>query len=179
MKAGLKNVGIMFLMTDAQIPNEHFLVLINDLLASGEVPELFPDDEVENIIAGVRNEVKFIYLNKFLTIALIRVIIFVMQVKGSGQLDTRENCWRFFIERVRRQLKVVLCFSPVGTTLRVRSRKFPAIINCTSINWFHEWPQEALISVSKRFLEELQSLPVWLFYFFTIAISKYVLSKKL
>jgi dynein heavy chain len=56
LKAGLKNVGIMFLMTDAQISSEHFLVLINDLLASGEVPDLFADDDVENIIAGVRNE---------------------------------------------------------------------------------------------------------------------------
>lgn len=58
MKSGLKNVGIMFLMTDAQVPNEHFLVLINDMLASGEVPDLFPDDEVENVISGVRNEVQ-------------------------------------------------------------------------------------------------------------------------
>lgn len=131
LKAGLKNVGIMFLMTDAQIPNEQFLVLINDMLASGEIPDLFPDDEVENIIGGVRNE-----------------------VKGAGLVDTRENCWKFFIDRVRRQLKVVLCFSPVGATLRVRSRKFPAIINCTSINWFHEWPQEALVSVSLNFLRD-------------------------
>lgn len=137
LKTGLKNVGIMFLMTDAQIPNEQFLVLINDMLASGEVPDMFPDDEIENIIAGVRNE-----------------------VKGAGMLDTRENCWKFFIDRVRKQLKVVLCFSPVGNTLRIRSRKFPAIINCTQINWFHEWPQEALISVSLRFLQELNALPV-------------------
>nr|CAD7197237.1 unnamed protein product [Timema douglasi] len=136
LKAGLKNVGIMFLMTDAQVPNEHFLVLINDLLSTGEVPDLFPDDTVENILAGVRNE-----------------------VKGAGQPDTRENCWKFFIDRVRRQLKVVLCFSPVGSTLRVRARKFPAIITSTAINWFHEWPQEALISVSIRFLEELDVLP--------------------
>ncbi|KAJ8682461.1 hypothetical protein QAD02_018253 [Eretmocerus hayati] len=135
-KSGLKNIGIMFLMTDAQVPDEHFLVMINDMLASGEIPDLFPDDEVENIIAGVRNE-----------------------VKGAGILDSRENCWKFFIDRVRRQLRVVLCFSPVGSTLRVRSRKFPAIINCTAINWFHEWPQEALISVSKRFLQELKELP--------------------
>lgn len=137
LKAGMKNVGIMFLMTDAQISNEIFLVIINDLLSSGEIPDLFPDDEVENIISGVRNE-----------------------VKGAGLVDSRENCWKFFIDRVRRQLKVVLCFSPVGVTLRVRSRKFPAIITCTQINWFHEWPQEALMSVSLRFLQELTVLPV-------------------
>nr|P39057.1 RecName: Full=Dynein beta chain, ciliary [Heliocidaris crassispina]BAA00827.1 dynein beta-heavy chain [Heliocidaris crassispina] len=135
MKAGLKNIGTVFLMTDAQVSDEKFLVLINDLLASGEIPDLFADDEVENIIGGVRNE-----------------------VKGMGLQDTRENCWKFFIDRLRRQLKTVLCFSPVGTTLRVRSRKFPAVVNCTSIDWFHEWPQEALVSVSKRFLDEVELL---------------------
>lgn len=90
----------------------------------------------------------------------VLLIITVAQVKGAGLLDTRENCWKFFIDRVRKQLKFVLCFSPVGSTLRVRARKFPALVNSTSINWFHEWPQEALISVSKRFLQELEVLPV-------------------
>ena len=55
--------------------------------------------------------------------------------------------------------QVVLCFSPVGNTLRVRGRKFPALVNCTCIDWFHEWPQEALISVSMRFLNELEIVP--------------------
>ena len=57
-------------------------------------------------------------------------------------------------------VQVVLCFSPVGSTLRVRSRKFPAIVNCTSIDWFHEWPEEALVSVSSRFLSEVELIPV-------------------
>lgn len=35
IKAGVKNVGTMFLMTDAQVADERFLVLVNDLLASG------------------------------------------------------------------------------------------------------------------------------------------------
>jgi len=45
-------------MTDAQVADEKFLVLINNLLASGEIPDLFSDDEVENIVTMVRNEVK-------------------------------------------------------------------------------------------------------------------------
>ena len=48
----------------------------------------------------------------------------------------------------------------MGATLRVRSRKFPAVVNCTSIDWFHEWPEEALVSVSARFLEEVELLTV-------------------
>lgn len=35
IKAGVKNIGTMFLMTDAQVADEKFLVLVNDLLASG------------------------------------------------------------------------------------------------------------------------------------------------
>ena len=57
-------------------------------------------------------------------------------------------------------LQVVLCFSPVGDTLRVRCRNFPAVVNCTSIDWFHEWPEEALVSVSHRFLEDVELLTV-------------------
>jgi len=135
IKAGQKSIGVVFLMTDAQVADEKFLVLINDLLASGEIPGLFPDDQMEEIIGSLRKE-----------------------VKQTGVEDTRENCWKFFIDKVRRLLKVVLCFSPVGATLRVRSRKFPAITNCTSINWFHEWPEEALKSVAKRFLADVDLL---------------------
>ncbi|XP_035888860.1 dynein heavy chain 9, axonemal isoform X2 [Phyllostomus discolor] len=135
LKAGVKNLSTVFLMTDAQVANEKFLVLINDLLASGEVPDLYSDDEVENIINNMKNE-----------------------VKSQGLVDNRENCWKFFIERVRRQLKVTLCFSPVGNKLRVRSRKFPAIVNCTTIDWFHKWPQQALESVSLRFLQNTESI---------------------
>lgn len=35
LKTGVKNQPTALLLTDAQIPDEHFLVVINDLLASG------------------------------------------------------------------------------------------------------------------------------------------------
>ncbi|NXL59531.1 DYH17 protein, partial [Chordeiles acutipennis] len=131
IKAVVKNIPTVFLMTDSQVAEESFLVLINDFLASGEVPGLFQDDDMESIISAMRPQVKLL-----------------------GLQDTRENCWKLFIEKVRRQLKVILCFSPVGSTLRVRARRFPAIVSCTAIDWFHEWPEDALVSVSSRFLEE-------------------------
>jgi dynein heavy chain len=49
-----------------------------------------------------------------------------------------------------------LCFSPVGDAFRNRARKFPALINCTVIDWFHPWPEEALLSVANKFLEEIE-----------------------
>ena len=97
IKAGLKNIGIVFLLTDAQVPDEKFLVVINDLLASGEIPDLFADDELDNVINGIRNE-----------------------VKSAGLQDTKENCWSFFIDRVRRMLKVSMY---IGSVLRMSITK--------------------------------------------------------
>ena len=38
--------------------------------------------------------------------------------------------------------------------MRVRARKFPGIINATSIDWFHPWPRDALIDVANKFLHD-------------------------
>ena len=53
---------------------------------------------------------------------------------------------------MRANLHVILCFSPIGEPIRVRTRRFPALVNCVVIDWFQPWPEEALQSVSKRFL---------------------------
>lgn len=58
----------------------------------------------------------------------------------------------FLIDRVRYNLHLVLCCSPVGSTLRQRSRKFPTLVNCCTIDWFHPWEKSALVSVAIKFL---------------------------
>jgi hypothetical protein len=40
-RAGLKGEGLLFLFTDSQVVDERMLVYVNDLLASGEIPDLF------------------------------------------------------------------------------------------------------------------------------------------
>jgi len=48
----------MFILTDGQISDNKFLMYINDLLASGYVPELFLKDEIDGILGKVRGEAK-------------------------------------------------------------------------------------------------------------------------
>lgn len=135
MKAGLKNINCCYLMTDAQVADEKFLVLINDFLATGHVSNLFAPEEVVEIAGNMVNE-----------------------AKQAGLKDTPENCYNFFIEKVRRNLKMILCFSPVGPTLKTRTRKFPALLNSTTIDFLFDWPREALKSVSMRFLSNIEVL---------------------
>ncbi len=134
-KAGTKGTPVTFLMTDNQIVKEAFLVYINDLLSTGYIADLFTAEDKEAFSNAVRNE-----------------------CKAAGILDTMENLWDFFINKVRKYLHVVLCFSPVGDKFRIRARQFPALVNCTMFDWFHGWPSEALVSVAQRFLADVPNI---------------------
>lgn len=125
----------MFLFTDSQITNERFLVAMNDLLASGNIPDLYATDEMDNIVNAM-----------------------VSRVKAAGLTPDRPTCWNYFIQTVKRNLHVVLCFSPVGEDFRTRAKRFPALVNCTVIDWFQPWPKDALHSVGVKFLKEIEGI---------------------
>lgn len=98
MKAGPKEDPILFLFTEGQITNERFLVYINDLLSSGEIADLYTLDEKEAMINNVRGK-----------------------VKSEGKPDTKENCWSWFVDSIKKNLHMSICFSPVGD-MRRRAR---------------------------------------------------------
>jgi len=78
------------------------------------------------------------------------------EAKSNGYADTPEQLFQFFLDKVRAKLHLGLCFSPVGDAFRFRARKFPGVISCTSLDWFHEWPREALTDVAQRFLADVE-----------------------
>ena len=132
-KAGVRpGIPVVFMLTDSVIVEEKFLVFVNDLLSSGYIPDLFTQEEYDGIFAALRNE-----------------------AKAAGVAETRDNMMEFFLTRVRANLHIVLCFSPVGDQFRIRARQFPGICNCTTIDWFHPWPKNALVSVATEYLKDL------------------------
>lgn len=73
---------------------------------------------------------------------------------SAGTVDTWDNLYSFFLGRVRDKLHVCLCFSPVGAKFSRRAQQFPGLINGCTIDWFLSWPEEALTSVSGKFIDE-------------------------
>ncbi len=120
----------VYMVTDSQIKTESFLIPINDMLNSGWISDLFAKEDFDALIGNIRGE-----------------------AKGNGIPDNIESLLSYFFDRFKKQLKIILCFSPVGDIMRVRARKFPGIINSTSIDWFHPWPRDALIDVAFKFLQ--------------------------
>ena len=142
LKTILKGAGagaspMTFLFSDTQIKNETFVEDINNMLNSGEVPNIFPSDERAAICESVRPFAKAIY--------------------GKAAVDMgAQELYAFFISRVKQNLHIVLAFSPIGDAFRDRLRKFPALINCCTIDWFTAWPSDALVAVAQRFLSTVK-----------------------
>lgn len=67
----------------------------------------------------------------------------------QGQ-QTKLNLYDAYLTRVKQNLHVVLCMSPSGTQLRTRLRKFPSLVNCCSIDYILDWPEEALVNVGRQ-----------------------------
>ena len=44
---------------------------------------------------------------------------------------------------------MIIAMSPLGEIFRSRIRKFPSLVNCCTIDWFSEWPEEALLGVGR------------------------------
>jgi dynein heavy chain len=90
------------------------------LFHSGEVAGLLPKDELDMIVNDIRP---------------------IMKQQSPGTPDTWENLYAFFLNRVRDNLHMVLCFSPVGNKFSRRAQQFPGLINGCTIDWcaFPAW----------------------------------------
>ena len=129
--------SVTFILTDAEIKFETFLEAINSMLATGEIPGLFIKEDRD-------------------IIPLQQKTVYMKEAGTKGEDPSPTLLWNYFINRVKDCLHTVLCFSPVGNKFRERSQKFPSLFSQCNIDWFLAWPEEALISVSEKFLKEFK-----------------------
>lgn len=129
MNSGGVGKDFVFLLTEGQIKSEIFLNDIDSLLNSGEVPNLFTVEERQEIIEMTRLAAQG--GNRNLDISVLSILA-------------------YFVNRCKEKLHVMLCFSPIGDTFRIRLRLYPSLVNCCTIDWFEVWPEDALEQVALR-----------------------------
>ncbi|XP_040982062.1 LOW QUALITY PROTEIN: dynein heavy chain 10, axonemal [Aquila chrysaetos chrysaetos] len=136
LKLGIENKSMVFLFTDAHVAEESFLELINNMLTSGMVPALFPDDEKDTILSQIGDE-----------------------ATKAGMNPAKESVWQYFVNKCASNLHIVLGMSPVGESLRTWCRNFPGLVNNTGIDWFLPWPPQALYAVAQSFVGNSTRIP--------------------
>ena len=58
------------------------------------------------------------------------------------------NMFGQYLLRVKANIHCVIAMSPLGDVFRTRLLKFPSLVNCCTIDWFSNWPAEALLNVA-------------------------------
>eukprot|EP00945_MAST-04E_sp_MAST-4E-sp1_P005163 g5163.t1 len=135
IEAGTGKKHMVFLFSDTQVKYPIFIENINSLLDSGSVPNLFGVDDKMQIVDAMRT---------------------IMKTNPEVNNMTPNDFFQAYLARTKDRLHVVLAFSPIGDTFRERLRKFPALVNNTTIDWFFAWPKDALIAVAQKFFNEIE-----------------------
>ena len=72
-----------------------------------------------------------INLNYYSTATVLLSSLVEGKAKAAGISPDAAACWQFFLSKVRANLHVVICFSPVGPDFGTYAKRFPALVNCT------------------------------------------------
>lgn len=135
MHSGCQGVPYTFLLADTQIINESFLEDINNILNTGDITNLYDQDNMNSILEGIEP-----------------------YTKKLGRALSSDVKYTTYIERLRDEFHIILCMSPVGDLLRIRCRKFPSLVNCCTLDWYDSWSEEALLDVSRKFISEIDGI---------------------
>lgn len=126
MMAGVENKSTTFLFVDTQIIREQQLEDINNILNGGDVPNLYKLEDLEPIFKVGK------------------------QLCMEKQIPvTKMNMMQQYIGRIRRNIHMCIAMSPRGEAFASRIRRFPSLVTCSTIDWFSEWPEEALLGVGR------------------------------
>lgn len=128
------NQEIDFLFTDNQIKFEEMLEDVNCLLNTGILLKLPFNQEENKIISDAIKQ----------------------ECQQQNLPPNKINMLQVQTKRIKKNIHLVICMSPLNQQFWYRIQQFPALINCTTIDWFLEWPAEALQSVAKDSLDQFQ-----------------------
>eukprot|EP01019_Chilodonella_uncinata_P000616 GABU01000798.1.p2 GENE.GABU01000798.1~~GABU01000798.1.p2 ORF type:complete len:130 (-),score=33.62 GABU01000798.1:32-373(-) len=66
------------------------------------------------------------------------------------------NLYSCQVDRIKKNLHISFAMSPLSDAFLTRMRMFPSFVNCCTIDWFTEWPEDALRRVG---IKEMSATP--------------------
>ncbi|GLD93495.1 hypothetical protein PINS_up002087 [Pythium insidiosum] len=133
-RAGCDGEKICFIFDESNVLDSAFLERMNALLASGEVPGLYENDDYTSLMHACREAV---------------------QRDGVMVENTEDELFRYFTRQVQRNLHVVFTMNPAAGDFKNRTNTSPALFNRCVVDWFGTWNDHALAQVACEFTNSL------------------------
>lgn len=134
VKAAVEGQHYVIYMEDHHLEyDDSILETINSLLAAGEVPGLYTQEEIEPQITSLKEK--------------------MLEESSSGSTFYR-SVYDFFVARVRQYVHVVLAMDPRHPNFVIRCESNPALYTKCTIAWMGEWNPSSLNRVPEMLLLE-------------------------
>lgn len=123
-RSGVMEEKIVFLLSDSQVSDDKLLAVVVEIFLTGGVGHLFNTDEKVEIASKIK-------------------------MRGLAAEATISTCWPIFLRRLQSHLRVIFIASPMSPKFQSRIHRFPAILDCSTIDSFHQWSQRALENIAR------------------------------
>ncbi|KRX10161.1 P-loop containing nucleoside triphosphate hydrolase [Pseudocohnilembus persalinus] len=168
------NNNIVFYISDSQITQNSMLEDINHILNNGEIPNLFSNEEKMKIMElmeqnekiqrklkeqqYLQNDEDFSQNNKEQDNKSIKNMRFFQKKsrKVVGIQSQFQENYTNFLNICKKNLKMVIAVNPKDKFFYHRLKTFPSLVNCTTINWFLDWPEFAYTSIAQNLILDHQ-----------------------
>ena len=132
-QAGIEGQQMIVLLEDHQLVDPSFLELINSLLSAGEIPGLYNPEELEPLLAPIRED--------------------------CMQENFRGTILQYFAKRIKTNLHVVLIMDYTNPNFSLNCESNPAFYKECSVQWMEGWSKKTMnklpsmmLSVESSFL---------------------------
>uniref|UniRef100_A0A3Q3KJ04 Cytoplasmic dynein 2 heavy chain 1 n=1 Tax=Monopterus albus TaxID=43700 RepID=A0A3Q3KJ04_MONAL len=115
---GLEGQHVVLLLEDYQFVHPAFLEMVNSLLSSGEVPGLYTPEELEPLLASIKD--------------------------AASQDGFTGPLYNYFSYRIRQNLHIVLIMDCSSSNFTINCESNPAFYRKCSVQWMEGWSESSM-----------------------------------
>ncbi|KAJ1640034.1 dynein heavy chain and region D6 of dynein motor-domain-containing protein [Pavlovales sp. CCMP2436] len=128
--AGVQGRHVVLLVEDYQLAEPAFIEMVNSLLSSGEISGLYTPEELEPLLAPLKEE-----------------------MAAAG---THRSLYDFFVSRCAAFCHVVLSLDPTNDKFAMRCESNPALFTRCALMWMGSWGSTSMATLPARTLAEAE-----------------------
>ena len=127
--AGVKGEHVVLLIEDHNIVHSGFLEIINSLLAGGESPGLYTQEELDPILSPLKE---------------------IAAAEGF-----MSGLYQFFVHRVRKYLHIAVSMDPTNAAYEYSCQSNPSLYTRSQVMWMGTWSTSGMKRVPELVLKEI------------------------